>query len=232
MAEMQNDAIMIRDLPLEERPREKLMNHGAEALSNAELLAILLRVGSQNESAVQVATRVLTQSGGLRNLPDLALEDLQKNKGIGPDKAVTIKAALELGSRLATMPRDLAGSITNPRQAADLFMEELRYKKKEYFKILLLNTKNQIISKEEISVGSLSASIVHPREIFIAPLRKSAASVILIHNHPSGDPSPSQEDLEVTRRLVDAGSILGIAVRDHIIIGDGCFFSFRERGLI
>jgi DNA repair protein RadC len=232
MAKMQNDAIMIRDLPLEERPREKLMNHGAEALSNAELLAILLRVGSQNESAVQVATRVLTQSGGLRNLPDLALEDLQKNKGIGPDKAVTIKAALELGSRLATMPRELAGSITNPRQAADLFMEELRYKKKEYFKILLLNTKNHIISKEEISVGSLNASIVHPREIFITPLRKSAASVILIHNHPSGDPSPSQEDLEVTRRLVDAGNILGIAVRDHIIIGDGCFFSFRERGLI
>ncbi len=229
---MQNDAIMIRDLPLEERPREKLMNHGAETLSNAELLAILLRVGSQNESAVQVATRVLTQCGGLRNLPDLALEDLQKNKGIGPDKAVTIKAALELGSRLATMPRELAGSITNPRQAADLFMEELRYKKKEYFKILLLNIKNHIISKEEISVGSLNASIVHPREIFITPLRKSAASVILIHNHPSGDPSPSQEDLEVTRRLVDAGNILGIAVRDHIIIGDGCFFSFRERGLI
>jgi DNA repair protein RadC len=232
MAEMQNDAIMIRDLPLEERPREKLMNHGSNTLSNAELLAILIRTGSQNESAVQVATRVLAQSGGLRNLPDLALEDLQKNKGIGPDKAVTIKAALELGSRLATMPRDLAGSITNPRQAADLFMEELRYKKKEYFKILLLNTKNHIISKEEISVGSLSASIVHPREIFITPLRKSAASVILIHNHPSGDPSPSQEDLDVTRRLVDAGNILGIAVRDHIIIGDGCFFSFRERGLI
>ncbi len=229
---MQNDAIMIRDLPLEERPREKLMNHGSDTLSNAELLAILIRTGSQNDSAVQVATRVLTQSGGLRNLPDLALEDLQKNKGIGPDKAVTIKAALELGSRLATMPRDLAGSITNPRQAADLFMEELRYKKKEYFKILLLNTKNHIISKEEISVGSLSASIVHPREIFIIPLRKSAASVILIHNHPSGDPSPSQEDLDVTRRLVDAGNILGIAVRDHIIIGDGCFFSFRERGLI
>ncbi|MDZ4133076.1 MAG: DNA repair protein RadC [Dethiobacteria bacterium] len=229
---MQNDAIMIRDLPLEERPREKLMNHGAETLSNAELLAILLRVGSHNESAVQVATRVLTQCGGLRKLPDLALEDLQKNKGIGPDKAVTIKAALELGSRLATMPRELAGSITNPRQAADLFMEELRYKKKEYFKILLLNIKNHIISKEEISVGSLNASIVHPREIFITPLRKSAASVILIHNHPSGDPSPSQEDLEVTRRLVDAGNILGIAVRDHVIIGDGCFFSFRERGLI
>ncbi len=229
---MQNDAVMIKDLPREERPREKLKALGAGALSNAELLAILLRVGSRNESAVQMATRILACSGGLRKLPDLSLEELQENRGIGPDKAVMIKAALELGSRLATMPRDEAGSITSPRQAADLFMEELRYKKKEYFKILLLNTKNHIISREEISVGSLSASIVHPREIFNLPLRKSAASIILFHNHPSGDPSPSQEDLEVTRRLADAGNILGVAVRDHIIIGDGCFFSFREKGLL
>jgi len=229
---MQKDSIMIRDLPLDERPREKLKNLGAGVLSNAELLAILLRVGNRNESAVQVATRILAQSGGLRSLPDLSLEELQQNKGIGPDKAVMIKAALELGCRLATMPREEGGSITSPRQAADLFMEELRYKKKEYFKILLLNTKNHIISREEISVGSLSASIVHPREIFIIPLRKSAASVILFHNHPSGDPSPSQEDLEVTRRLVDAGNILGISILDHIIIGDGCFFSFREKGLL
>lgn len=229
---MPNDSIMIRDLPLEERPREKLKTLGAGALSNAELLAILLRVGGRNESAVQVATRILARGGGLRKLPELSLEELQENKGIGPDKAVMIKAALELGSRLATTPREELGSITNPRQAADLFMEELRYRKKEYFKILLLNTKNHIISREEISVGSLSASIVHPREIFNSPMRKSAASVILFHNHPSGDPSPSQEDLEVTRRLVDAGNILGISVRDHIIIGDGCFFSFREKGLL
>lgn len=229
---MQNDSIMIRDLPLEERPREKLKTLGAGALTNAELLAILIRTGNKNESAVQLATRILARGGSLRNLPDLSLEDLQENRGIGPDKAVTIKAALELGCRLATAPREASGSITNPRQAADLFMEELRYKKKEYFKILLLNTKNHVISREEISVGSLSASIVHPREIFNIPLRKSASSVILFHNHPSGDPTPSQEDLEVTRRLVDAGNILGIAVRDHIIIGDGCFFSFREKGLI
>ncbi len=229
---MKNEAIMIRDLPLEERPREKLAALGAGALSNAELLAILLRAGSKNESAVQMATRILTRVGSLRNLPDLSLEELQENKGIGPDKAVTIKAALELGSRLATTPRQLADSITTPAQAAELFMEELRYKKKEYFKILLLNTKNHVISREEISVGSLSASIVHPREIFNLPLRKSAASIILFHNHPSGDPSPSQQDLEVTRRLVDAGNILGVVVRDHIVIGDGCFFSFREKGLL
>ncbi len=229
---MQNDAVMIRDLPPEERPREKLIAHGSGALSNAELLAILIRTGNQDESAVQVATRILSGGGGLRNLPDLSLEDLQQFKGIGPDKAVTIKAALELGCRLATAPRETSGSISNPRQAAELFMEELRYKKKEYFKILLLNTKNHVISREEISVGSLNASIVHPREIFNIPLRKSAASIILIHNHPSGDPSPSQEDLQVTSRLVDAGNILGITVRDHIVIGDGCYFSFREKGLM
>jgi DNA repair protein RadC len=232
MAIMLNDPIMIRDLPLEERPREKLRTLGPGALSNAELLAILLRVGNRNESAVQLATRVLAKGGGLKNLPALSLEELEDHRGIGPAKAVMIKAALELGCRLATMPREEGGSITSPRQAADLFMEELRYKKKEYFNILLLNTKNHVISREEISVGSLSASIVHPREIFNIPLRKSAASVILFHNHPSGDPAPSQEDLEVTRRLVDAGNLLGISVRDHIIIGDGCFFSFRERGLI
>lgn len=229
---MDNESITIKDLPLEERPREKLIKMGAGALSNAELLAILLRIGNKSESAVQLATRIITKSGGLRSLPDLSLEELQDNKGIGPDKAVTIKAALELGSRLATAPREETGSITTPGQAAALFMEELRYKKKEFFKILLLNTKNHIISREEISVGSLSASIVHPRELFIAPLRKSAASIIMFHNHPSGDPAPSQQDLEVTRRLVDAGNILGIAVRDHIIIGDGCFFSFREKGLL
>lgn len=229
---MENEYITIKDMPLEERPREKLVSLGAGALSNAELLAILLRVGNRTESAVQLATRVITRSGGLKNLPRVSLEELQEHKGIGPDKAVMIKAALELGCRLATAPREETGSITSPRQAADLFMEELRYKKKEYFKVLLLNTKNRVISKEEISVGSLSASIVHPREIFNQPLRKSAASVILFHNHPSGDPTPSQQDLEVTRRLVDAGNILGIAVRDHIIIGDGCFFSFREKGLL
>lgn len=226
------ERLTIKDLPLEERPREKLQSLGAEALSNAELLAVLLRTGTTRETAVQLASRILARAGGLRALPDLSLEELEGFHGVGAAKAVMLKAALELGRRLATAPRQEAASITSPRQAAELFMEELRYKKKEYFKVLLLNIKNQVISREEISVGSLNASIVHPREIFNAPLRKSAASVILVHNHPSGDPSPSQEDLEVTRRLVEAGGILGIAVRDHIIIGDGCYLSFKEKGLL
>ncbi|NMD43490.1 MAG: DNA repair protein RadC, partial [Firmicutes bacterium] len=218
---------MIRDLPTEERPREKLKALGAEALSNAELLAILLRTGSDRESALQLAVRLLSLGGGLRELPGLSLEDLQVLRGVGPAKAAQLKAALEIGRRLATMPPDQAESITSPQRAAALFMEELRYKKKEHFMIMLLNTKNHLLSREEISIGSLNASIVHPREIFKIPLRKSAASIILVHNHPSGDPSPSQEDLEVTRRLVEAGNLLGIAVRDHLIIGDGCYFSFK-----
>lgn len=225
-------SLMIRDLPVEERPREKLETLGAEALSNAELIAILIRTGSDRESALQLAVRLLSRSGGLRELPGLSLEDMQEIRGVGPAKAVQLKAALELGRRLATLPPEHAESITSPQRAAALFMEELRYKKKEHFMILLLNTKNHVLSREEISVGSLNASIVHPREIFKIPLRKSAASIILVHNHPSGDPSPSQEDLEVTRRLVEAGRILGVAVRDHLVIGDGCYFSFKEKGLL
>lgn len=228
----EEDGLLIRDLPAEERPREKLQSFGAEALSNAELLAILLRTGSARESAVQLAARILSRSGGLRLLPGLSLEEMKEIKGVGPAKAIQIKAALELGRRLATLPPEEAQSITSPQRAAALFMEQLRYKRKEHFMILLLNTKNHVISKEEISIGSLNTSIVHPREIFNIPLRKSAASVILVHNHPSGDPSPSQEDLEVTRRLVEAGNILGIAVRDHLVIGDGCYFSFKEKGLL
>lgn len=228
----EENRLMMRDLPAEERPREKLRALGAEALSNAELLAILLRTGSDRESALQLAVRLLSQSGGLRYLPALSLEDMQESRGVGPAKAAQLKAALEIGRRLATMPPDQAESITSPQRAAALVMEELRYRKREHFLILLLNTKNHLLSREEISVGSLSASIVHPREIFKVPLRKSAASIILVHNHPSGDPSPSQEDLEVTRRLVEAGNLLGIAVRDHLIIGDGCYFSFKEKGLL
>ncbi len=228
----EENRLMIRDLPTEERPREKLKALGAEALSNAELLAILLRTGSDRESALQLAVRLLSLGGGLRELPGLSLEDLQELRGVGPAKAAQLKAALEIGRRLATMPPDQAERITSPQRAAALFMEELRYKKKEHFMIMLLNTKNHLLSREEISIGSLNASIVHPREIFKIPLRKSAASIILVHNHPSGDPSPSQEDLEVTRRLVEAGNLLGIAVRDHLIIGDGCYFSFKEKGLL
>jgi DNA repair protein RadC len=224
--------ITIKDLPPEERPRERMRALGAGSLSNAELLAIILRTGYRQESVIRLAERVLFQSEGLRHLPNLTLEELQAIKGIGPAKAVMIKAALELGRRLVLSIRQEGISLTTPGEVANFLMEEMRFYNKEYFKIVLLNTKNQLISLEDISVGSLNASIVHPREIFHYPIKKSAAAIILVHNHPSGDPTPSREDLEVTKRLVEAGEILGIKVLDHIIVGEGRHLSFKEKGLI
>lgn len=224
--------ITIKDLPLEERPREKMREQGAGRLSNAELLAIILRTGYREETAIHLAEKVIFRAGGLRFLPDLTLEELQKIKGIGLAKAVQVQAALELGRRMAASLRPKTLSLSSPQEVADYLMEEMRYYRKEYFKIILLNTKNQIISLEDVSVGSLNSSVVHPREIFNVSIKKSAAAIILVHNHPSGDPHPSQEDLKVTTRLVDAGKILGISVLDHIIIGEKNYFSFKEKGLL
>lgn len=224
--------LTIRDLPSEERPRERMKELGAEKLTNGELLAIIIRTGYHEETALHLAERIISQAGGLRFLPDFTLEELQEIKGIGLAKAVQIKAALELGRRMASTLRPATLSLGSPREVADFLMEEMRYYRKEYFKIILLNTKNQIISVEDVSIGSLNSSIVHPREIFNLPVKKSAAAVILIHNHPSGDPTPSREDLEVTKRLVEAGKILGINVLDHIIVGEGKYLSFKEKGLM
>jgi len=229
---MDDYKLFIKDLPFEERPREKLRLLGANSLSNTELLGVLLRTGNRRESAIHLAERLLSSAGGLSTLPEFTLEELQQFKGIGLAKAVQIKAALELGKRIATFISDDRAVATSPAQVVQLFMEELRYQKKEYFMLLLLDTKNRVISREQVSVGSLNASIVHPREIFSIPVKKSASSLILVHNHPSGDPSPSKEDQEVSKRLVEAGKLLGIEVKDHLIVGDGCYFSFKEKGLI
>ncbi len=219
-------------MPLEERPREKMKAVGADKLSNAELLAILLRTGYKEETAINLAETVIEKAEGLRYLPDYTLEELEKIKGMGPAKAVQLKAALELGRRITSTLRPDSLSLTSPHDVASFLMEEMRYYKKEYFKIILLDTKNFIISLEEISVGSLNTSIVHPREIFHLPIKKSAAAIILVHNHPSGDPQPSREDLNVTNRLVEAGKILGILVLDHIIVGEEKYLSFKEMGFM
>ncbi|MGI5823245.1 MAG: RadC family protein [Dethiobacteria bacterium] len=224
--------ITIKDMPLEERPREKMKEQGAGRLSNAELLAVIIRTGHREKTAIHLAEKVITRAGGLRFLPDYTLEELQEIKGIGLAKAVQIKAALELGRRMAATLRPAALSLNSPQDVAGFLMEEMRYYHKEYFKIILLNTKNQIISLEDISVGSLNSSIVHPREIFHVSIKKSAAAIILAHNHPSGDPHPSNEDLEVTKRVAEAGEILGIKVLDHLIIGEGKYFSLKEKGLL
>ncbi|QCT01975.1 DNA repair protein RadC [Paenibacillus algicola] len=223
---------MLRDIPHDERPRERMMAYGASALSHAELLAILLRTGTRQESAVHVAQRILQQAGSIRELSDLSITELTQIKGIGPAKAVQLKAGIELGRRMSGFKRGEPVIIRSPRDAADLLSEELRSLHKEHFVCLFLNTKNHVIAQETLSIGSLNAAVVHPREVFRAAIKSSCASLVCAHNHPSGDPTPSPEDIALTTRLVEAGSIIGIDVLDHIIIGDGSFVSLKERGLM
>lgn len=224
--------IMLKDLPFEERPREKLMRHGPERLSNSELLAILLGSGTRSLSVLRLAEHLLARFGALRTLANASYEELMSVKGIGTAKAAVILAAFELAKRLADSTMEAREVITSPQDAADLVLRELAGADKEHFMIIMLNTKHRVIGKKVISIGHLSGSLVHPREMFKEVIRRSSAAVIVVHNHPSGDPTPSQEDITVTKRLVEAGELLGIQVLDHIIIGDNCYVSFREQGLL
>lgn len=227
-----HENLTIKDIPEEERPRERLAKYGAEVLSNSELLAIILRTGSRYDSAVSLASRVLKNGSGLKCLYESSFEELRTIKGIGTAKASQIKAALELGRRLKTFRDNNCIFIKTPGDAAETVMEEMRYLKKECLKMIILNTKNMVISVKDVSVGNLNSSIVHPREIFIEAIRASGASIIMCHNHPSGDPAPSQEDISVTKRIFEAGKIIGIDLIDHIIIGDGKYISLKERNII
>jgi DNA repair protein RadC len=225
----------IKDLPKEERPRERLERYGAQVLSDAELLALLIRTGTPTESALVLAQRILKGDGaksGLAFVADSSIEELSKIKGIGLAKSVQIKAAVELGRRISSYTGQNPTVINTPVDVKNLLMEEMRFLEKEHFKVILLNIKNHVISVEDVSVGSLNSSIVHPREVFKPAIRRSSASMILVHNHPSGDPAPSREDVEITRRLIEAGKILGIEVVDHVIIGNGVYISLREKGII
>ncbi len=224
---------MIRNLPAEERPREKLMQYGADALSNSELLAILIGTGTREVSAISLANRILAlEEEGISYLTNCLPEELSGIPGMGMAKSCQIVAAIELGKRIATKPKGKKISIKSPDEVASLFIEEMRYLKKEYFKALLLNTKNEIIMIENISVGNLNSSVVHPREVFCTAIKKSACSIIAVHNHPSGNPMPSQTDIDITRRLAEAGELLGIKVLDHLIIGDGTYVSLKEKMLL
>lgn len=228
------ERIKLKELPIGERPYEKLEAIGAEHLSNAELLAVIIKTGTKSYTAVELAQHVLRLShdGRISSLNNLSIEQLKKIKGIGRVKAIQIKAALELSKRVATSDGLFHHSVKSAKDVVNLMMEELRYLKKEIFKALLLDTKNQIIKVTDISMGSLNSSIVHPREVFSEAIKYGTNSIIFVHNHPSGDPTASNEDIQTTQRLENAGNILGIKVLDHIIIGDGKFFSFKEQGLI
>lgn len=222
----------LSSVPVVELPRERMMNQGLEALSNVELIAILLRTGSSGESVMNLASRVLAQVGGIREFLDTSLEELIKVKGIGTAKAVQLLAGIELGRRVAKTTPQERWAIRSPEDVSKLVMEEMRHLTQEHFVCLFLNTKNQVIAQHTIFIGSLNSSIVHPREVFKEAIRRSSASIICLHNHPSGDPTPSKEDIEVTKRLISVGQIVGIDVLDHVIIGDGRFCSLREKGLI
>ncbi|MEK5173284.1 DNA repair protein RadC [Heyndrickxia sp. FSL W8-0496] len=226
------EKIMIRDYPAGERPRERLVKHGARSLSNQELLAILLRTGTKDESVIQMANRVLQAFDGLRLLKEASLEEIMKIKGIGFAKAVQILATIEIGRRIGNLTYNDRYIIRSPEDAANYVMNDLRFLSQEHFVCLYLSTKNQVIHQQTIFIGSLNASIVHPREVFKEAFRRSAASIICIHNHPSGDPGPSREDIEVTKRLVECGKIIGIEILDHLIIGDKKFVSLKEKGYL
>ncbi len=222
----------MKELPEDIRPRERLLNEGAGALSDIELLAILVRTGSRETTALDLASMLMARFKSLRLLADATVEELSEVKGVGPAKACQIQAALELAKRISQFSGPQRPVIRSPDDAACLVMEEMRHLDREHFRALLLNTKNQVIGADKVSVGTLNSSTVHPRELFRNAIKRSAASVILVHNHPSGDPTPSREDLDVTGRLCEAGRIIGIEVLDHIIIGDNKYISLKAKGLL
>lgn len=228
-----NDSyITIREMPKEERPRERLMKYGPEVLKTSELLAIIIRTGQKGVSALDLANRLLRQYVTLRKLAKSSVEELCKVEGIGMAKAVEIKAAFELGKRLAAFTENERPSIHSPTDVVTLLMSEMKELDQEHVKALLLNTKNQVLSVHTIAIGGLNRISLHPRECFKKAIAENSCSIIIVHNHPSGDPQPSQEDIAISEQLKSAGDILGIKVLDHIILGDGKYISLKEKGLI
>lgn len=222
--------LKIKDVHEADRPRERFLRQGASSLSNQELIAILLRTGTKEESVLLLANRILMKFEKLHALKDATIEEITSIKGIGEAKAIQLLAAVELAKRLARKEYDTRFSIRSPEDAAKLLIPEMSSLNQEHFVVLFLNTKNQVMHKQTIFIGSLNASIVHPREIYREAVKRSAACIICAHNHPSGVVTPSAEDIDVTNRLVEAGLIMGIELVDHLIIGDHTYLSMKEKG--
>ena len=219
----------IKEIPLNDRPREKMAANGAAVLTDAELIAILLRTGTAEKSAIDIASEMTADGGLYKRLAGITrLNELTNIKGLGQAKAATVLAALEIGRRIASAKPIEKIHLSCPQDVADFLMPRLRYAAKEQFVVILLNSKNKVIGTEVVSEGSLSSSVVHPREVYAPAMLHHAAAIMVAHNHPSGDPKPSFEDEEVTRMLSRSGKVLGIPMIDHVIIGDGNYYSFLE----
>jgi len=228
---MDKDAsFTVRDLPRQERPRERLQKFGPEALSAQELLALVIGRGIPKKSVMSIAQELLVRFGNVRAISHATIEELSQIKGIGLAKAAQIKACFELGKREELEPELKNFDIKDPEAVVKAIRASIRDKAKEHFKLILLNPRNKIIGISTISIGILNASLVHPREVFKDAITHSAASVVLAHNHPSGDPEPSEDDITITKRLIEAGKILGVEVIDHIIIGKNDYYSFKAKG--
>lgn len=229
---MKESSFTVHDLPKPERPRERLKQFGPEALSAQELLALIIGRGVSKKSVMTIAQELLIKFGNVKAISEATLEELSQIKGIGFAKAAQIKACFELGKRQDLEPEQKDFDIKDPQSVVKAIRASIKDKAKEHFKLILLNTRNKILGISTISIGSLNASIVHPREVFKDAIMHNAYSVVLAHNHPSGDPEPSEDDLTMTKRLIEAGKILGIEVLDHIIITKNGYFSFKDRGLL
>ncbi len=224
----------IKEWPEEDRPREKLLHNGAQSLTEAELLAIILRTGnaSTKETALDHARALLGRFKGLKGLDEASPNELRDIKGIGSAKLAQIKACLEMARRMGREKWKVGESLRSPENVFRHFQDRFQKERREIFYVVLLTNKNRKIRDVKISEGSLTASLVHPREVFNPVIRESAAAVLFVHNHPSGDPTPSQEDMEITRRLKEVGEVMGIRVLDHVVIGHDRYFSFSERGIL
>ena len=224
----------IKDWPEEDRPREKLLAKGSHALTETELLAIILRNGnaSTGESAIDHARLLLNKFGGLKGIDEASIGEISAVKGIGPAKVAQLKACLEIAKRIGSQRWEAGQPLHSAEDVYHHFRENLGREKREFFYVVLLNNKNRKLREVKISEGSLTASLVHPREVYNPVIRESAAGVIFVHNHPSGDPAPSPEDIDITKRLKEVGEVMGVRVLDHVVIGHDRYFSFNEKGML
>ena len=226
------NSFTLHDLPREERPRERLQKVGVDNLSLAELLALVIERGRRGENVLAIAQNLISHFGNLAKMKEATIEELQQVNGIGFATACKLKAAFELGEKAQTTATEYGQKIESAKDIFKLLKNDLGNKKKEHFKVLSLDSRNKLISIDNVSVGTINTNLVHPREVFKTAIQHLAVSIILVHNHPSGDTEPSEADLEITKRLIKSGKIMGIDILDHIIITKNKFFSFKDKGLI